>query len=63
MIEESIQVALVIANEEKNTLNYISVISDVLAICTLKCTLQMQEVANFALVLFELCFVYFSSAY
>ncbi|VDN81814.1 unnamed protein product [Brugia pahangi] len=49
MIEQSIEVVLAVANEEKKTLNYISVISDVLAICTLECTLRTQGVDKIAL--------------
>lgn len=50
MIEKSIEVVLAVASEEKKTLNYISVISVLLTICTLKFTLRTQEVAKVALV-------------
>uniref|UniRef100_A0A1I7VWS4 SpoU_methylase domain-containing protein n=1 Tax=Loa loa TaxID=7209 RepID=A0A1I7VWS4_LOALO len=49
MIDESIETVLAVAAEEKKTLNYISVISDVLTICTLECALHTQKVAKIAL--------------
>uniref|UniRef100_A0A915PFS3 tRNA/rRNA methyltransferase SpoU type domain-containing protein n=1 Tax=Setaria digitata TaxID=48799 RepID=A0A915PFS3_9BILA len=48
MIEESIEVVMKVANEEKKTHNYIPVITDVLTICTLECTFHTVEVAKIA---------------